>query len=115
MAKRSIQGFAELATGLGEMTKAAANDAAAELLSVSAAAPKAGKKLAKQASQLADGLLDAAEKNREQVVALIRHEVDGVGAQLEQSFCRDLSGLNESVQQLLGQLDGLREWLPGQG
>ena len=44
MAKRSIQGFAELATGLGEMTKAAANDAAAELLSVSAAAPRAARR-----------------------------------------------------------------------
>ena len=34
MTKRSIQGYVELASGLGEMTKGAAKDAAAELVSL---------------------------------------------------------------------------------
>ena len=53
MAKRSIQGYVELASGLGELTRSAAKEAAAEILAL-AGSDASRKKAAKQVSGLAD-------------------------------------------------------------
>ena len=63
MAKRSIQGYVELASGLGELTRSAAKEAAAEILAL-AGSDASRKKAAKQVSGLADELLHAAQANR---------------------------------------------------
>ena len=75
MAKRSIHGFVELASGLGELTRSRAKEAATELLALTGV-EGSSKKVAKQASKLADDLLVAAETNRKQVVRLVRSEVE---------------------------------------
>ena len=62
MAKRSIQGYVELASGLGELTRSRAKEAAPEILAL-AGADGSRKKVAKQASKLADELL---QRRREQ-------------------------------------------------
>src|SRR6478736_1638168 len=82
MAKRSIQGYVELASGLGELTRSAAKEAAAEILAL-AGSDASRKKAAKQVSGLADELLHAAQANRKALVRLVRREVDSAVGKLD--------------------------------
>ena len=82
MAKRSIQGYVELASGFGELTRSRAKEAAQELLAL-AGSTASRKKPAKQVSHLADELLHAAENNRRHLVALVRREVEGAMGRLD--------------------------------
>ncbi len=79
MAKRSIRAYVELATGLGEVTRARALEAAQEILSL-AGSPGA---VAGQVERLAGELLAAAEQNRDHVVTLVRREVDAAVARVD--------------------------------
>ncbi len=100
MAKRSIHGYVELASGLGELTSSRAKEAARELLELSGV-EGSSKKVAKQASRLADDLLRAAESNRQHLVALVRTEV---AAALEKV---DVNGMMADVQALGATVTGL--------
>lgn len=71
-----VRGYVELASGLGELTRARAIEAAQGLLSLPAAGIASGTKMASQASALADELLAAAAANRSNLTTLVRSEVD---------------------------------------
>ncbi len=108
MAKPSIQSFVEFASGLGEMTLSRANEAAAELLAIPTMAPKTGKQVAKQASDLAEGLLHAAESNRQQLLSMVRTEVEGALRRLDLvAALRELESLRTTVTHLLGRVEEL--------
>ncbi|MDQ1538724.1 MAG: hypothetical protein QOE58_3117 [Actinomycetota bacterium] len=76
MGFESVRGYVELASGLGDLTKARAKDAALGLLSLPVAGITTGGKVASQASSLADELLAAATANRSNLTMLVRSEVD---------------------------------------
>lgn len=76
MVFESVRGYVELASGLGDLTRARALEAAQGLLSLPAVGIATGSKVAVQASTLADELLAAAAANRSNLTALVRSEVD---------------------------------------
>lgn len=76
MAFESMRGYVELASGLSDLTRARALEAAQGLLSLPASSMATGTKMAVQATALADELLAAAAANRANLTALIRDEVD---------------------------------------
>jgi len=76
MVFESVRGYVELASGLSDLTRARAMEAAQGLLSLPAAGMATGTKMAGQASALADELLAAGAANRESLTMLVRTEVD---------------------------------------
>ncbi|MFQ6173228.1 hypothetical protein ACK8HX_16625 [Oryzobacter sp. R7] len=107
MAKRSIQGFVELASGLGELTRSRAQEAATELLTLTGV-EGSGKKAAKQAGRLAEDLLVAAEANRKQVVRLVRSEVESAISRVDVGrLVSEVQGLGATVAALAAQVDDL--------
>ncbi|HYO20474.1 MAG TPA: hypothetical protein VES02_17615 [Dermatophilaceae bacterium] len=76
MVFESVRGYVELASGLGELTRARALEAAQGLLALPATGVATGTKMAVQANALADELLSAAAANRANLTALVRTEVD---------------------------------------
>jgi hypothetical protein len=113
MVKRSIQGYVELASGLGEMTRGAARDAAAELVALTNA-DLSPKKVTKQASRLADDLIAAANTNRRNLVSLVRAEVDKAVGRLDVSAIQqELANVADTVQTLRGQVEELAGGLSG--
>ena len=76
MVFESVRGYVELASGLSDLTRARAMEAAQGLLSVPAAGIATGSKMAAQVGALADELLAAAAANRSNLTALVRSEVD---------------------------------------
>ena len=108
MAKTSIQGFVEMASGLGELTRAKAADAVAEVLTLAANAPSSGKKVAKQANKMAEDLLSAAEANRQQIVAIIQAEVESAIRRLDLGkVSADVGALGETVAALTQHVEKL--------
>ena len=104
MAKNSIQGYVELASGLGDLTRSRAKEAAQEIIAL-ASQDTSRKKLAKQASALADDLLKAAEANRKQIVRLVRREVDSAVGKLDvDRLTREVQGLGATVATLASQV-----------
>ncbi len=81
MSFESFRGYVQLASGLGELTRARATEAAQGLLSLSGVGATTGK-LTVQVSALAEELLAAATANREQLTALVRHEVEAAVTRL---------------------------------
>ena len=107
MAKNSIQGYVELASGLGDLTRSRAKEAAQEIMAL-ASQDTSRKKLAKQASALADDLLKAAEANRKQIVRLVRREVDSAVGKLDvDRLTREVQGLGATVAALASQVEEL--------
>ena len=107
MAKNSIQGYVELASGLGDLTRSRAKEAAQEIIAL-ASQDTSRKKLAKQASALADDLLKAAEANRKQIVRLVRREVDSAVGKLDvDRLTREVQGLGATVAALASQVEEL--------
>ena len=76
MVFESVRGYVELASGLSDLTRARAMEAAQGLLSVPSAGIATGSKMAAQVGALADELLAAAAANRSNLTALVRSEVD---------------------------------------
>ena len=76
MVFESVRGYVELASGLGELTRARALEAAQGLLSLPSTGVATGTKMAVQASALADELLSASVANRASLTALVRTEVE---------------------------------------
>jgi len=72
----SVRGYVELASGLGELTRARAMEVAQGLLSLPAAGIETGSKVAVQAGALADELMATAVANRSNLQSLVRSEVD---------------------------------------
>ncbi|HYN28684.1 MAG TPA: hypothetical protein VES95_02250, partial [Dermatophilaceae bacterium] len=107
MAKRSIQGYVELASGLGELTRSRAKEAAQEIIAL-AGSDASRKKAAKQVSSLADELLHAAEANRKQLVRLVRREVEAAVAKLDVNrLSGEVQALGATVAGLAAQVDDL--------
>ncbi|HEU5242710.1 MAG TPA: hypothetical protein VFU25_11875, partial [Ornithinibacter sp.] len=107
MAKRSIQGYVELASGLGELTRNRAKEAAQEIVALSGV-QGSRKKVSKQASKLADELLKAAETNRKQIVRLVRKEVDSAVNRIDLGrVVTDVQSLGATVATLATQVDDL--------
>ena len=76
MVFESVRGYVQLASGLSELTRARATEAARGLLSLQGAGIETGGKLAVQVSALAEELLAAATANRHSLRALVRSEAD---------------------------------------
>src|SRR3954452_24304004 len=107
MAKRSIQGYVELASGLGELTRSAAREAAAEILAL-AGSDASRKKAAKQVSGLADALLHGAQPTRTALVRVVGREVDSVVGKLDVNrIASDVQSLAATVSGLAAQVDAL--------
>ena len=105
MAQRSIQGYVELASGLGEMTRSRATEAAKELVHL-AGIEGSSKKVAKQASRLADDLLRAAETNRQHLLALVRSEVESALGMVDVTrVMGEVQALRATVTGLAAQMD----------
>jgi len=120
MAKRSIQGYVELASGLGELTRSRAKEAAQEILSL-AGSDASRKKAAKQVSELADELLHAAQSNRKHLVRLVRREVETALGKLDvnrlsgdvQTLAATVAGLATQVDDMARSATGLNARTPG--
>jgi len=76
MVFESVRGYVELMSGLSELTRARALDAAHGLLSLPAVGIATSSKVAAQAGALADELMTAAATNRSNLRSLVRSEVE---------------------------------------
>ena len=76
MAFESVRAYVQLASGLSDLTRARAMEAAQGLLSLPATSIATGTKMASQATALADELLAAAAANRSNLTIMVRDEVD---------------------------------------
>jgi hypothetical protein len=78
MAMDGLRGYVQLASGLAEMSKAKATEAASALLALTGglSSARSGKDVQVQVQDLAEELLAAAAANRRSLIALIRSEVE---------------------------------------
>jgi BMFP domain-containing protein YqiC len=106
MAFEYVRGYVQLASGLGELTKARATEAAQGLLSL----PGAGEvgKRAMQVTEIADQLLEAARANRESLVALIRSEVESSLGRSDVVRLADFDRARTALAALTREVDDLR-------
>ena len=81
MGFESVRGYVQLASGLGELTRARATEAAQGLLSLPGVGIATGK-VAGQVGALAEELLAAATTNREHLTAMVRSEVNAAVTRL---------------------------------
>ena len=81
MSFESFRGYVQLASGLGELTRARAMEAAQGLMSMPGVSVATGK-FAVQVGALAEELLVAATTNREHLTTLVRGEVDAAVTRL---------------------------------
>ncbi|HZW44773.1 MAG TPA: hypothetical protein VFF32_10340 [Dermatophilaceae bacterium] len=81
MSFESFRGYVQLASGLGELTRARAMEAAQGLMSLPGVSVASGK-FAVQVGALAEELLAAATTNREHLTTLVRSEVDAAVTRL---------------------------------
>ena len=76
MGFESVRAYIQLASGLSDLTRARAMEAAQGLLTLPASSVATGTKMASQASALADELLAAATANHSNLTTLVRDEVE---------------------------------------
>src|SRR4051812_38598685 len=108
MAFESVRGYVQLASGLGELTRARALEAAQGLLALPGMAGATGK-VAGQGGALAEEILAAAFANRENLTALVRGEVDVAVSRLGLVPAADLQGARDEVARLRAEVSRLRE------
>ena len=108
MAFESVRGYVQLASGLGELTRARALEAAQGLLALPSMAGNTGK-VAGQVGALAEEILAAAFANRENLTALVRGEVDVAVSRLGLVPAADLEGARDEVARLRAEVSRLRE------
>src|SRR5690349_20721399 len=113
MAFESVRSYVQLASGLGEMTKARAMDAAQGLLALPGADEVTRR--AVQASTLADQLLEAAKANRASLVALVRSEVEGALRRADVARVTDVNAARSTVVALTHEIAELRAMLVASG
>ena len=107
MVKRSVRAYVELASGLGEMTRARAVEAAQEIVALAGAGGSASA-IAQQAERLAGDLLKAAEQNRAQVVGLVQREVEAAMDRVDVGrMLTEVQSLGATVAGLAAQVDEL--------
>ncbi|MGG5259764.1 hypothetical protein [Phycicoccus avicenniae] len=107
MAKRSVRAYVELASGLGEMTRARAVEAAQEIVALAGSKGSSGK-VAKQVEKLAGDLLTAAEQNRAHVVGLVQREVESAVDRVDVTrIVSEVQTLGATVAGLAAQVDEL--------
>ena len=106
MAFEAVRGYVQLASGLGEMTKAKALEAAQGLLAL----PRADEigKRAMQASVLADQILEAAKANRSNLIALVRTEIENALGRAEFARHSDVENARAAVASLNREVEELR-------
>jgi len=112
MVFESVRGYVELASGLGELTRARALEAAHGLLSLPATGVATGTKMAMQASALADELLSAAAANRANLTTLVRTEVDTAVGRLGLVPAQDLEESRAEAATLRAEVARLRSATP---
>ena len=108
MAFESVRGYVQLASGLGELTRARAMDAAQGLLSLPNVGGATGK-VAGQVGVLAEEILAAALANRENLTALVRNEVDLAVSRLGLVPTVELERARDEVARLRAEVSRLRE------
>ena len=106
MAFESVRSYVQLASGLGEMTKARALEAAQGLLALPGADEVTRR--AVQASTLADQLLEAAKANRDNLVALVQSEVEAALKRADVARIADVEAARTSLAALTRELADLR-------
>src|SRR6188472_4310209 len=108
MAFESVRGYVQLASGLGELTRARAMDAAQGLLSLPSVGGATGK-MAGQVGVLAEEILAAALANRENLTALVRNEVDLAVSRLGLVPTSELERARDEVARLRAEVSRLHE------
>jgi hypothetical protein len=106
MGFESVRGYVQLASGLGELTKAKAMEAAQGLLALPGA-DEVGRR-AMQASALADQLLEAAKANRSSLIMLVRSEIEGALSRAEVARVADLEVARARLTVLAKEVEDLR-------
>jgi hypothetical protein len=109
MAFEFVRGYVQLASGLGELTKARATEAAQGLLSLPAAEEVS--KRALQVGEIADQLLEAARANRENLVALVRGEVETALGRADVVHLADFDRARTALAALTREVEELRDSL----
>ena len=107
MSFESFRGYVQLASGLGELTRARATEAAQGLLSLPGVGATTGK-FTVQVSALAEELLAAAAANREHLTTLVRHEVEAAVTRLGLVAAEKLEESRAEVARLRAEVAALR-------
>ena len=113
MAFESVRSYVQLASGLGEMTKARAMEAAQGLLALPGADEVTRR--AVQASTLADQLLEAAKSNRANLLTLVQSEVESALKRAEVARVADLDAARHALAALTKEVADLRSTLAATG
>ena len=113
MAFESVRSYVQLASGLGEMTKARAMDAAQGLLALPGADEVTRR--AVQASTLADQLLEAARANRANLLALIQGEVESALKKADVARVADVDAARTALTAVTKEIADLRAMLIATG
>jgi polyhydroxyalkanoate synthesis regulator phasin len=107
MAFESVRSYVQLASGLGELTRAKAMDAAQGLLSLPGLDEVT--KRAVQASALADQLLEGARANQASLVALVQQEVESALRRADVARVADLDAARSALATVSRELADLRD------
>ena len=107
MSFESFRGYVQLASGLGELSRARATEAAQVLLSLPGVGATTGK-LTAQVSALAEELLAVAAANREHLTTLVRHEVEAAVTRLGLVAAEKLEESRAEVARLRAEVAALR-------
>ena len=113
MAFESVRSYVQLASGLGEMTKAKAMDAAQGLLALPGADEVTRR--AVQASTLADQLLEAARANRANLLTLIQGEVEAALKKADVARVADVDAARAALTAVTKEIAELRAMLVATG
>ena len=113
MAFESVRSYVQLASGLGEMTKARAMDAAQGLLALPGADEVTRR--AVQASTLADQLLEAARANRANLLSLIQSEVESALKRADVARVADVDAARAALTIVTKEIAELRSLLATTG
>ena len=117
VAGESLRGYLQLASGLSEVTRAKATEAAHAVLSLSplpavsgvaAGVSETSGKLAGQVAGLAEEIMAAAATNRETIAALVRSEVDAAVQRLGLVPAQDLDRAEAEVARLRAEVTRLK-------
>ena len=113
MAFESVRSYVQLASGLGEMTRAKAMDAAQGLLALPGADEVTRR--AVRASTLADQLLEAARANRASLLTLIQGEVEAALKRADVARVADVDAARATLTAVTKEIADLRATLVATG
>ena len=113
MAFESVRSYVQLASGLGELTKARALEAAQGLLALPGADEVTRR--AVHASTVADQLLEAARANRASLLTLVRTEIESALQRADLVKATDLEAARTTLSALASEVADLRSALAATG